>query len=99
ARDDIHALLVTHRLEWLADIALECDPWEMLVQRTTVDEIGTAAWTQDDSSDRGLALAGRLVAGTRGEIDRGARDRLGQPGALGVLLGLGLLVLIQRIRI
>ena len=51
------------------------------------------------SGDGGLALAGGLVARSGGQVDGGARDRLGKVLDLAVLLGLRLLVLVERIGI
>src|SRR6185312_926637 len=77
ARDDIHAVLVAHRLQGLADVALKGRAGEVLLERAAVDEVGAGPRAQRDAGDRGLALARRAVARSRGEVDRDARDRLG----------------------
>src|SRR5947209_13261015 len=71
ARDDVHALLVAHRLQRLADSALQRRPREVHVQRLAVDRVGAVARLERDTRDGGLALAGGAVAGGRGEGDGG----------------------------
>src|SRR3979411_2571704 len=82
----IHALLIANRLERLTDVALKRDAGEVLLQGAAIDEIGAGAGTQRDAGDRRLALAGRAVAGPRGQVDRGTRDRL-DDRLLAILLG------------
>src|SRR5215216_2261637 len=91
---DVHAVVVADGLERLADRALERRAREEDVERAAVDLVGAAAGLEDHARHGRLALAGRGVAGAGGEVDRRARDGLGQllVGVLGALL-LGLLVL------
>src|SRR5438105_6674922 len=91
---DVHALVEARRLERLARRLLERRAREVILQRAAVDHVGPAAGTQDHARDRGLALAGGLVAGVRREVQRRAgRRRLPRLLALGRLglrgLGLG----------
>src|SRR4051812_41373020 len=61
AGHDVHAVRVTDRLERLADIALERRAREEDVERAAVDRVRARAGKQNDSGDRGLALARRAV--------------------------------------
>src|SRR4051794_22959245 len=72
---DVHARLVAHRLERLADVALQGLAREEVLERAAVDGVGAFARAKDHARDGGLALAGRGVPGAGGEIDRGLRDR------------------------
>src|SRR5579884_1096248 len=99
AGDDIHAGLVADRLERLADDPLERLAWEELLERLAVDRVGAGARLEDHAGDRGLALAGGGVAGSRGEVDGRVSDRhlgviglllLARRGRLGVRFGGGL---------
>src|SRR4051812_13935127 len=97
AGDDVHPVLEAHRLQGLADRALQGRPREELVQRAAVDQIAAGARLEDHAGDRRLALAGRPVARVLGELDLG-RDRLLVDDVLVVgrrlgLLGVGILVL------
>src|SRR4051812_11740674 len=89
--DDIHAVLVADGLQRLADRALEGRAREEVVHRLAVDRVRAVAGLEDDARLRGLALAGRLVGGTRGEVDGGLGDGLVGQG-VGILDGLAVLV-------
>ena len=71
----------------------------MLLEALAVDQVAARSRPQRDPGDRRLALSGGPVAGTRGEVDRGGRDRLGDRLLLLVVLaGAGLLcVLLDRV--
>src|SRR5579872_2832016 len=43
SRDDVHALVVANGLERLADVALQGEAREVLLERAPVDEVGAAA--------------------------------------------------------
>src|SRR5512133_204435 len=76
ARDDVHARLVADGLERLADGALQGRAREEGLEGAAVDDVRAVAGLEDHARDGGLALAGRAVAGARGEVDRDRRDRL-----------------------
>src|SRR6185295_14774922 len=61
--DDVHARLVADRLERLADRALQRVAREEDVERLAVDRVRAVARLEDHARHRGLALAGRGVAG------------------------------------
>src|SRR3954465_2015020 len=63
AGDDVHARLVADGLERLAGGLLQRGAREERVERTAVDRVRARARDEDDARDRGLALAGRAVAG------------------------------------
>src|SRR3954447_882156 len=71
----VHARLVAHRLERLADVALQGLGGEEVLERGAVDRGGALAAPQHRAREGGLALAGGGVAGPGGEVDRGLRDR------------------------
>ena len=85
AGDDVHARLVAHRLERLADVALQGRAREELVERPAVDGVGTGARPEDDARDGRLALAGRAVARAGGEVDGDRGDRLVVGDVVGVV--------------
>src|SRR3954453_17486751 len=87
AGDDVHASLVAHRLERLADVALQRRAREELVERPAVDGVRTGARLEDDARDGRLALAGRAVARPGGEVDRDRRDGLVVGDVLGAVAG------------
>src|SRR4051794_24410875 len=97
AGDDVHARLVAHRLERLADVALQRRAREDLVERPAVDGVRTGARPEDDARDGRLALAGRAVARPGGEVDRDRRDGLVVGDVLGVVAG-GLAVVVLVVR-
>src|SRR3954471_19264440 len=69
---DVHAALVAGGLERAAGRALQAQAREEVLQRTPVDEVRAAAGLQDHAGDRGLALAGRAVAGVGGQVEHAA---------------------------
>src|SRR3954454_3985487 len=97
ARDDVHAREVAGRLERLARLRLQTGPREVDLELLAVDRVDAAAGLQHDARDRGLALAGGLVAGIGGQLERGARGRDGLTvdglavGRLLAILGHGVL--------
>src|SRR5918997_1737960 len=72
---DVHAVLVAHGLERLADVALQREAREVLLERAAVDDVGARARLEDHARDGGLALARGAVARAGGEVDLD-RDRL-----------------------
>ena len=90
AGDDVHPALVADLLQRLADVALEGEAREVLLERAPVDHVGAGAGLEDHARDGGLALAGRRVARAGGEVDRrvGDRLRLGLVGVVALLAGL-----------
>jgi hypothetical protein len=70
AGHDVHARLVAHRLQGLADRALQRGAREERVELLAVDRVGARARLEDDARDGRLALARRAVARVRGEVDR-----------------------------
>src|SRR4051794_22475884 len=97
AGDDVHARLVAHRLERLADVALQRRAREELVERPAVDGVRTGARLEDDARDGRLALARRAVARPGGEVVRDRRDGLVAGDVLGVVAG-GLAVVVLVVR-
>ena len=80
AGHDVHARVVAGGLERLARHALEADAREVLVEVAAVDRVGALARLEDHARDRALALAGGVVAGVGGELERGC-DRAGSPAS------------------
>src|SRR5688500_15523063 len=72
---DVHARLVAHGLQRLADVALQGGTREVGVQLAAVDRVRAAAGSQDDARDGGLALAGGAVARVGAEVDGRLGDR------------------------
>src|ERR1019366_4695600 len=100
-RHHVHALLIAHRLQRLADVALEGQPREVLLERAAVDQIGAGARSQRHTCDRRLALTRGAIARARGQVDRSRCDRLCKRLVLGVRTGLlgRLAVLVQSVGI
>src|SRR4051794_3926182 len=90
--DDVHAVVVAHGLQRLADVALQRGAREEVVHRLAVDRVGAVARLEDHAGDRRLALAGGGVAGGCAEVDGGLGDRL-VAGLLGALAGSAVFVL------
>src|SRR3954454_19142910 len=76
AGHDVHALLVADGLERLADLALQRVAREEDVELLAVDRVDPGPRLEDHAGDRGLALAGCLVAGVGGEVDRRGDGRV-----------------------
>src|SRR4051794_14981491 len=94
ARDDVHAREVSGRVERLLRLRLEAIAREVLLERLAVDRVDAGARLQDDAGDRGLALAGRLVARIGRKLERRA-----QRGGLGLGRSLALLVTLLADRV
>jgi hypothetical protein len=87
-------------LERLADRALQRRAREVLVHRLAVDDVRAGAGLEDHAGDRGLALAGRRVAGVGAQVDRDLGDGLLDGLLVGgreLLVGGGLEVLLVAV--
>src|SRR5262249_41710820 len=76
ARHDVHAGLVAHGLQRLADGPLQRVAREEHLERLAVDDVLARARPERDARDSGLALAGGGVAGPGGQVDRRLGDDL-----------------------